>query len=101
MTKIELIKRMAAITNTGQEKCRVYLDAFIQAVIEGMLEEQSNGDEPAAKILPEFGTFKVKDVAERTGKITVGDRIGERYTKPAYKRVAFTPAKQLEDKFNE
>lgn len=101
MTKTELIKRMAAITGTGQEKCRVYLDAFIQAVTEGMLEEQRNGDEPAAKILPEFGTFKVKDVAERTGKITVGDRIGERYTKPAYKRVAFTPAKQLEDKFNE
>lgn len=100
MTKTELIKRIAAITGTSQEKCRVYLDAFIQAVTEGMLEEQRDGNEPAAKILPEFGTFKVKDVAERTGKITVGDRIGEIYTKPAYKRVAFTPAKQLEDKFN-
>lgn len=47
--------------------------------------------------VPGFGSFKIVDVAERTGTIQMGERKGETYVTPAHKAVKFKPASALKE----
>lgn len=90
MNKSELINAIA--TKSGMKKSQVSdaLDYFTQVVT----EELANGGEVA---LIGFGTFSVKDRAERTGR---NPKTGEPLHLPASKAPTFKAGKGLKEAVN-
>lgn len=90
MNKSELIHAIA--TKSGMKKSQVSdaLDYFTQVVT----EELANGGEVA---LIGFGTFSVKDRAERTGR---NPKTGEPLHLPASKAPTFKAGKGLKEAVN-
>jgi|AntRauTorckE6833_2_1112554.scaffolds.fasta_scaffold00158_14 DNA-binding protein HU-beta len=84
---IEALSRAAGFSKNNSE-------AFAKALITEIKEElQKNGKAS----ITNFGSFKVKDVAERQGQ---NPQTGEPITIPAHKRVTFTPYKALREEVN-
>lgn len=69
-------------------------DAAVTAVFAAIATALSEGQDVKVS---GFGTFKVTEVAERTGTIQMGDRKGEQYVTPAHNKVGFKPASALKD----
>ena len=90
MNKTELIKAIAETTEENQNTVKSILEAFIDQV--GTSLEQ--GDDIT---LIGFGTFAVKERAERTGR---NPRTGEEMVIPASKIPSFKAGKALKDKVN-
>ena len=61
MNKVELTKSVATRTGVTQKDAAVYVDAVIESIKDGMIED--------GKVqIVGFGTFEVKERAEREGR---------------------------------
>lgn len=90
MTKAEMIKNVASEADVTNKVAEAVLDAYGKFVF-GVLAENKDEKIP----LPGLGTFKVKEVGERHGKIMLGDRKGEEYISPAHFEIKFQIAKNV------
>jgi len=89
MTKSELIKSIGnKVENVNQKDIGAVLDALTSVV-----EDVIKADDKVA--IPGLGTFSVKDVPERRGKILLGDRAGEEYVVAAHKEPKFKMSKNF------
>lgn len=91
ITYAQLIDALASETGFSKSKTEAFSKALLKQVI-SELEENGKAS------ITNFGSFKVKDVAERQGK---NPQTGEPITIPAHKRVSFTPYKALKEEVNE
>ena len=87
MNKKELIVSVAEATNSTQKLSKQYVDATLEAII-SQLSLSNNVD------LADFGSFKIKEVAAKTGTVPGTTKT---YTSPARKAVKFVPSKRLKD----
>jgi len=91
MTKAEMIKEVSSrVENVNQAKVDEVLAAYADVVTETLTK---NKDDKIA--LPGLGTFSVKHVPERRGKILLGDRAGEDYVVAAHKEPKFKMSKSF------
>ena len=90
MTKTDLVNVVAAESGVAKKD----VEAVINGVTAAIAEALKNGDK--VQIIG-FGTFEVKDVAEREGR---NPKTGETIRIEAGKRPAFTASKVLKDQVN-
>ena len=91
MNKVELTKSVATRTGVTQKDAAVYVDAVIESIKDGMIED--------GKVqIVGFGTFEVKERAEREGR---NPATGESMVIPATKATKFKAGKALKDAVNE
>ncbi len=89
MTKAELIKSIGIkVANVNQKDIGAVLDALTSVD-----EDVVKADDKVT--IPGIGTFSVKDVPERRGKILLGDRVGEEYVVAAHKEPKFKMSKSF------
>lgn len=91
MNKVELTKSVATRIGATQKDAAVYVDAVIESIKDGMIE---NGK---VQIVG-FGTFEVKERAEREGR---NPATGESMKIAACKVLKFKAGKALKDAVNE
>lgn len=92
MTKNELVNKIVEKTDMYKKNCEDVINALSDVVIESLTE---NHDEKIT--IPGLGTFKVKDVPERTGKVMMGDKKGDTWVKPAHSEITFKMSKSVKD----
>lgn len=85
MNKDELVKIVAESTSSSQ----AVVKAIVNNTLEAISTELTNG---GAVELKGFGTFSVKETAERQGR---NPKTGEQITIPATKRAKFKPSKNI------
>ena len=90
MNKTDLVNVVVSETNLTKKDS----EAAVNAVIAAIANALKNGDKVQ---LIGFGTFEVKDVAEREGR---NPKTGEVIKIPASKKVSFTASKVLKDQLN-
>lgn len=90
VTYTEIIEALSAKTGFSKQKSELFAKALIKRVKQ---ELEENGKAS----ITNFGSFKVKEVAERQGQ---NPQTGEPITIPAHKRVSFTPYKALKEEVN-
>ena len=90
MTKADVIKQMAEKTGMKAGDAMKMYNAFVATLTEGLLEGEGVQ-------LAGFGTFLIRERAERTGR---NPQSGEEITIPASKQVTFKAAKALKDAVN-
>ena len=91
MNKVELTKSVATRTGVTQKDAAVYVDAVIESIKDGMIED--------GKVqIVGFGTFEVKERAEREGR---NQATGQAMVIPATKTPKFKAGKALKDAVNE
>ena len=91
MNKVELTKSVATRTGATQKDAVVYVDAVIESIKDGMIEDRK------VQIVG-FGTFEVKERAEREGR---NPQTGETMKIAACKTPKFKAGKALKDAVNE
>ena len=91
MNKVELTKSVATRTGVTQKDAAVYVDAVIESIKDGMIED--------GKVqIVGFGTFEVKERAEREGR---NPATNQTMLIPATKVLKFKAGKALKDAVNE
>ncbi|MBD3617010.1 MAG: HU family DNA-binding protein [Gracilimonas sp.] len=90
VTYAEIIEALSGATGFSKQKSEAFSKALI-ARIKGELQENGKAS------ITNFGSFKVKEVAERQGQ---NPQTGEPIIIPAHKRVSFTPYKALREEVN-
>ena len=90
MNKTELVNVVAAETNVAKKD----VDAVISATVKAITDALKEGDKVA---LIGFGTFEVKESAEREGR---NPKTGETITIAASKKPTFSASKVLKDEVN-
>ena len=90
VTYAEIIEALSRETDFSKQKSEGFAKALIGRV-KAELEENGKAS------ITNFGSFKVKEVAERQGQ---NPQTGEPITIPAHNRVSFTPYKALKEKVN-
>ncbi len=94
MTKAELISRVhESVGNAALTK--KLTESVIEATFEAIKESLQSDDERF--IFPRFGTFTVKERAERKGR---NPQNNKEILIPAYKTVTFKPAPQFKESLN-
>ncbi|MBT3785129.1 HU family DNA-binding protein [bacterium] len=91
MNKNELTKRISETTPLNQKEAASAIDAFIDVI----KDELGKGEKIQ---LVGFGSWEVKERAERTG---VNPQTGDKIKISATKLPKFTPGKALKDAVNE
>ncbi|WP_421773421.1 HU family DNA-binding protein [Gracilimonas sp.] len=86
----EIIEALSRKTGFSKQKS----EAFAKALISKVKQEL---EETGKASITNFGSFKVKEVAERQGQ---NPQTGEPITIPAHNRVSFTPYKALREEVN-
>ena len=90
MNKSQLIKNVAEKSDLSQKKVAETWALFEEAIVDGL--------KAGEKIqLSGFGTFEVRERAERTGR---NPKTGETIEVPASKHPAFSASKALKDQLN-
>lgn len=91
MNKVELTKSVATRIGATQKDAAVYVDAVIGSIKDGMIED--------GKVqIVGFGTFEVKERAEREGR---NPATNQPMLIPATKVLKFKAGKALKDAVNE
>lgn len=91
MNKVELTKSVATRIGATQKDATVYVDAVIESIKDGMIKD--------GKVqIVGFGTFEVKERAEREGR---NPQTGESMKIAACKTPKFKAGKALKDAVNE
>jgi nucleoid DNA-binding protein len=90
VTYAEIIEALSREADFSKQKSEAFAKALIGRV-KKELEESGKAS------ITNFGSFKVKEVAERQGQ---NPRTGEPIIIPAHNRVSFTPYKALKEKVN-
>ena len=85
MTTAELVKALAKRTGVSQKQARTILDSYIAAITRQLAEKNS-------VILRNFGTFGIKEVAERRAYVPAKKSL---CLIPAHQKLHFKPAKSL------
>lgn len=93
MTKAHLIKTIETkVQPVNQKEIDAVLAAFADVVTETLSKDKTE------KVsLPGLGTFKVKDVPERTGIVQMGENKGSTWTKPAHSEITFKISKNVKE----
>jgi nucleoid DNA-binding protein len=88
MVKNELLAKIAEKTTMTKVDVDKVLKAFEEVVTATLAEDKEE------KItFGGLGSFKVKEVSERSGIIQMGDRKGQTYTTPAHEEITFKMSK--------
>ena len=90
MNKTDLINVVASEANLSKKDAEASVNATLAAIANAL----KNGDKVQ---LIGFGTFEVKDVAEREGR---NPQTGESIKIPASKKPSFSASKALKDSVN-
>lgn len=90
MNKTDLINSIAAKSGLNKKNSEAALNAFVSSVEEALSEGEK-------VVLVGFGTFEVRDRAERKGR---NPQTREEITIPASKAPVFKAGKGLKDKVN-
>ena len=90
MNKTDLVNVVASETNLTKKDSEAAVNAAIAAIVDAL----KSGDKVQ---LIGFGTFEVKEVAEREGR---NPKTGEVIKIPASKKPSFTASKVLKDQLN-
>ena len=91
MNKVELTKSVATRTGVTQKDAAVYVDAVIESIKDGMIED--------GKVqIVGFGTFEVKERAEREGR---NPATNQPMLIPATRVLKFKVGKAVKDAVNE
>ena len=91
MNKVELTKSVATRIGVTQKDAAVYVDAVIESIKDGMIED--------GKVqIVGFGTFEVKERAEREGR---NPATNQPMLIPATRVLKFKVGKALKDAVNE
>lgn len=91
MTTAELVKALAERMEISQKQARTLLDAYVGAITQQLAEKKS-------VILRNFGTFSVKEVAEKRSYIPAQESV---CIIPAHQKLHFKPSKSLKDDVSE
>lgn len=91
MNKTDLVNVIAQDTDVKKKDVEAVVNATLDAIVSALKE----GDKVQ---LIGFGTFEVKDVAEREGR---NPSTGETIKIPASKKPAFSASKALKDTIND
>lgn len=86
----DIVEALSRKTGFSKQKSEDFTKALISRV-------QQELEETGKASITNFGSFKVKEVAERQGQ---NPQTGEPITIPAHKRVSFTPYKALRERVN-
>jgi DNA-binding protein HU-beta len=89
MNKADLIAKLAPKLNISQDEARVVLNSVLDVITEALVEEKNVR-------LVDFGTFSVKQRAERIGR---NPKTGEPVKIEAKEIVTFKQGKALGEKF--
>ena len=89
MNKADLIAKLAPKLNINQDEARVVLNSVLDVITEALVEEKNVR-------LVDFGTFSVKQRAERMGH---NPKTGEKLKIEAKKIVTFKQGKALGEQF--
>lgn len=90
MNKVELTKSVATRTGATQKDAAVYVDAVIESIKDGMIED--------GKVqIVGFGTFEVKERAEREGR---NPATNQPMLIPATKVLKFKTGAKLKEEIN-
>ena len=92
MTKNEVLKKVSELSGVTQKQVDVVLSAFSDVVVDTLAD---NRDEKVS--IGNLGTFKVKHVPERRGKIMMGERKGEEYVVPEHREPKIKLAKSFKE----
>lgn len=92
MVKKEIIDRIAEKANATKKDTEAVLQEFEQLIIDTLTK---NRDEKIT--LGTLGTFKVKNIPERKGTISFGDKKGKEWVKPAHDEIYFKVSKSSRD----
>lgn len=90
MKKTELINAIAERTGATKKDT----GAILEALGEVILETLKNDVDEKITIAP-LGSFKTKNVPERTGKVMMGASKGETWVKPAHTEIVFKVSKTV------
>lgn len=90
MNKSELVSALSEKTGLTKKECDICLGAFIETVTETLKKEDKVS-------LVGFGTFEVRERAERKG---INPQTKEQITIPASKAPVFKAGKALKDSLN-
>lgn len=90
MVKIDLIRRIASKTNATHGAIEQIFDAFCDVIKDAMYEGEK-------VTLPNIGSFSVKEVPERHGKINLGGMEGKDFVIPAHNEPRFKPSKAFKE----
>ena len=90
MNKTQLIDIVAEKSGLKKKEAEVAVNAMVEAIVAAMKEGEK------VQIVG-FGTFEVKERAERNGR---NPKTGESITVPASKHAAFAAGKTLKDALN-
>ena len=91
VTYADIIEALSRKTGFSKQKTEAFTKALISSV-------STELEETGKASITNFGSFKVKEVAERQGQ---NPQTGEPITIPAHKRISFTPYKGLREGVNE
>ena len=89
MNKADLIAKLAPKLNITQDEARIVLNSVLEVITEALVEEKNVR-------LVDFGTFSVKQRAERIGR---NPKTGEPVKIEAKEIVTFKQGKALGEKF--
>ena len=93
MVKNEMLKKVSERVDGATNKMvDEVLKAFADVVIDTL---KGNKDEKVT--LPSIGTFSVKAVPERSGKVMMGANVGSTWTKPAHDEICFKITKSVRE----
>lgn len=90
MNKTQLIDTVAEKSGLKKKEAEVAVNAMVEAIVTAMKEGEK------VQIVG-FGTFEVKERAERNGR---NPKTGESITVPASKHASFAAGKTLKDALN-
>lgn len=90
MLKNEMLKKIAEVSGLSQKDVDAVLTAYANVVVDALT---ANRDEKIA--LGNIGTFKVKNVPERSGVSTLGEK--KAWTKPAHDEITFKMGKAVKE----
>lgn len=92
MKKNDMLKAVSAKSNLLQKDVDAVLTAFADVVLETL-----TGNKEEKVTLPTLGSFKVKNVPERTGTVMMGENAGSTWTKPQHNEICFKISKSVKE----
>ena len=93
MNKNEMIK---AVSERVEGATNKLVDEILKAYADVVFETLKK-DKKEKGTLPYIGTFSVKEVPERSGKVMIGENAGSTWTKPAHDEICFKITKSVRE----
>ena len=91
MNKEEFVEKYWTVVGGQKKDAVIAVDTFVD-ILSDVLK---SGD---YLYIGSLGKFETRDIPEKTMTYLKGDKAGQQYTKPAYKKITFRPSKAFKDK---